>query len=297
MSVSRFIWGVVVFGLGLALLGANLGWWPGNIWQNLLVYWPVILILIGLRIIIKNDNVFIVIFLFTLVGVLMLAIQNPYNIREKLQGVDDNERVSETVTEEKLDDTTSLSMEVNIGAAEMRIDGGNDLYNLTTENMGNIEAKTNNQNGKSTVTISEDSGNFLTGGFSNRKFNLEIAKNVPLELSVSNGASEMDFDFTETALTKLNLSTGASSGTITFGTLATRIESSIKAGASKLTLRIPEGFAVKIINSSALTTFDYGELGLTKEGNTYTSQDYETNQKKIDINISSGASSINIDRY
>jgi hypothetical protein len=298
MSISKFIWGLFFIGLGVLFLGSNLGWWGYDIFKHLVYFWPIILVLIGLRFIIRDDTVYGVIFLILVAGVVWAAATNPYDIRSKMEN-NNGKTESENIVDENKSNLTKATMTVNIGAAKMIMNGEaeDDLFHLRTENMGKIETNRNDVNGVSTVTIRETEQNLFQTGFSNRRFELELSDNIPLELTLNNGASSLEYDFSDVLLSQFNLNTGASSGTIKFGSKVDQLNGQIKAGASDLIIFVPKGYGVKVNNSSALTSLKTEGINLTKNDKIYESSDYSTNTKKITLELSSGATSITIKQY
>ncbi len=58
MKSLNLLYGLILLVIGLILLGINLGWWSPMVWDQLWHFWPVLLILIGLRLVIKSNFVF-----------------------------------------------------------------------------------------------------------------------------------------------------------------------------------------------------------------------------------------------
>lgn len=55
MRPMQVFWGLVIILIGLIFLGVNFGWWDGIAWERIWQLWPLILIALGLRSIIRND--------------------------------------------------------------------------------------------------------------------------------------------------------------------------------------------------------------------------------------------------
>lgn len=72
MKSARFVWGLVLITIGLIFMGVNMGWWSVNAWDWILQFWPVILILVGLRKLIDSDFVFNFIALLIFIGIFCL---------------------------------------------------------------------------------------------------------------------------------------------------------------------------------------------------------------------------------
>lgn len=78
MRPMRFFWGLLIAGIGLLYLGQNLGWWGGVVWERFWLLWPIILIALGLRMLIRNDGLFTALLIALLVASLVLFVQTDY---------------------------------------------------------------------------------------------------------------------------------------------------------------------------------------------------------------------------
>lgn len=56
MKFERVFWGLLIILTGVLILGSNLGWWNSNIWLSIIKFWPVIFILIGVRLIFGEES-------------------------------------------------------------------------------------------------------------------------------------------------------------------------------------------------------------------------------------------------
>ncbi|HEY1074637.1 MAG TPA: DUF5668 domain-containing protein [Patescibacteria group bacterium] len=52
------ILGLIITALGLSYLGTNLGLWASFNWMNVWALWPLILILIGVRLLVRSNRLF-----------------------------------------------------------------------------------------------------------------------------------------------------------------------------------------------------------------------------------------------
>ena len=69
MKSGKFIWGLIIVAAGIILLGVSVGWWDQNIWQHALAYWPVLLVLLGLAMMIDNGYIFTAVILVVGIGI------------------------------------------------------------------------------------------------------------------------------------------------------------------------------------------------------------------------------------
>lgn len=60
MNPMKLFWGLFLIAVGILLLGVNLSWWyfsMGALW----ILWPLILIVVGIRFMVSDDYIFIIV--------------------------------------------------------------------------------------------------------------------------------------------------------------------------------------------------------------------------------------------
>ncbi|MEI8143796.1 MAG: DUF5668 domain-containing protein [Candidatus Berkelbacteria bacterium] len=85
MKSGKFIWGLIIVATGIILLGISLGWWDQNIWEHILSYWPILLVLLGLAMMIDNGYIFIAIILVLGLGIFFGYKTNYHGFRDYTQ--------------------------------------------------------------------------------------------------------------------------------------------------------------------------------------------------------------------
>ncbi|MFA7253043.1 MAG: hypothetical protein WC107_00640 [Patescibacteria group bacterium] len=297
LNINRIFWGIIVLFLGLILMGLNLHWWGIEIWYSLFLYWPVLLIILGFKIIGGRNIVasFIVIIVFALLAAAFLL--NIGQIRE----VKNEQTVStQTITAPNPESVSNLNLNLDLGAAKIILGSSKSLstpYTIDADGFGNLETSDQRSGGVLTTRIKEDVNNFFWQRNRKREMNLIIKENLPLSMVVNTGASQLNMDFERIKLEKISINSGATDATIKVGTLNPNVKIDISTGASSYVLSVPERFALSIINESALSDTNIKNLGLTKENNKYRSNDFEVNPQKVEITFSAGISHLEIIRY
>ena len=76
MNSGKFVIGILIAALGVAFLGMNFHWWSGLVIERLSSLWPALLVIIGLRILLRSDSAFILLTLLML-AVLIPLVMNP----------------------------------------------------------------------------------------------------------------------------------------------------------------------------------------------------------------------------
>lgn len=76
MQATRILFGLLVLAVGFIFLGNNFGWWPSFNWSSLWQLWPILLIIVGLRQLIRNDGLFALLaFAFVIAGLALTIFQ------------------------------------------------------------------------------------------------------------------------------------------------------------------------------------------------------------------------------
>lgn len=109
MKTFSFFWGFLLALVGLVFLGVNLNWISPSIWITLGQFWPVLIILLGLFLIIRSALVILVI---AIVATLALGILID-------RGVIDQKSVSIPWLTDQIEETSTFSKTIATGAETM----------------------------------------------------------------------------------------------------------------------------------------------------------------------------------
>ena len=303
MRFDRLFIGIIVVLIGVIILGINFGWWNGGVWIYLLELWPLLLILIGVRFIFGAESPVTVILLALSLVFAIAYLSNFKEVRTNLPLSHFN--VSEKAPSQSFylsnADITDASFNVNLGAAKINIgslDSGNDrVYEGDFSSNDQLSINDNIKNNSDQVTIKETPSQLHFGGNDDRTFNLNVKRNLPLTLNLNSGASTLNLDLSDLDLKNLEVNSGAATGQIKFGTREARLSTALSTGASSYKFLIPKDYAISITSDTALTTNNFENIGLVKNGNSYKSADFDQSVDQITLKLSAGASKFEIERY
>lgn len=305
MKASHIFWGtlfVVLGGLGLIanFLDINFEW--STAWK----FWPLVLVLIGLSIIVKNKTGKLLI--SGLAG-LILALSIFASISSGLNffkggfnfSFDDGPITSETsrYTESFNDSIKSATFNFNAGAGNFRLLTATDeLLDISTESHGvDYSLIRNDYDDISNMTFKMESKKFSFG--KKGSFNkVEIALNPePVwDINFDVGAASMKVDLSPFKVNEIEINMGAAALNLKLGEPVDVTRLNIEAGASDIDIFIPETIGCEIISDVALSSTNYE--GFTKlESSKYRTPNFDDSIKKIFIKISSGVSSIDVRKY
>ena len=123
----------------------------------------------------------------------------------------------------------------------------------------------------------------------------QVNQDVPLTLDVGAGMSSLDFDLTDLKVTRMKVSTGASSVKVKLPVNAGHTLLDIDSGVTTLDVSVPQGVAACLrLNQGASTTdIDQSRFPMVSSG-FYRSSGYEDAANKVEINLNGGANTVKV---
>jgi hypothetical protein len=318
---NLFLGGVFVL-LGVLFLGRNFGWFDFE-WGQLVRFWPVLIILLGINVIWGKASP-----AATVVLVILLCLAIPAaivrNVRDDWK---DNHRFE--WSERDWDDDTDNDSESrssrrsssqrlvepyadSLSAATFRLTGGAaefDIEETTSQlveadarlSFGKASLQKRASDGKTELTLSlngKGSGREVwnNDGFSNH---LAVRLNTaPLwDLYFEFGAGEADFDLSPYRVRSLNLQTGVASAQIRLGNRAPETTVNVESGVAEVEFEVPRGVGCRIETDGALNVKEFDEDDFVRVGNAYETPGYAQATQKINIRFDGGLGKWKVSRY
>lgn len=308
MNARRLTNGLIILYIGVIVLLSNLdiiqfSWWYA------LSFWPVFIILIGINMLLPNrQEGRILSVMATCLALAFFSYQGLYPKKQTMwSGVFDDNRpkedskvVSRRLSEPMRDDIKTARLTVNAGAVDLELDeptqqlidlrskvadGGFLLSKQgdATHPTLKIEQK---RDGQRNFEEDSDASNVQI------RLNPEVIWNIDFKL----GAANADIDLEDFKVSDLTLDCGVSSIDVRMGMPADQVSQvSIEGGLASILLELPKEAGCRVKSSSALSSFE--ARGFTKNGGVYETDNYAGADKKIEIKLKSGLSSIDIERY
>jgi hypothetical protein len=122
----------------------------------------------------------------------------------------------------------------------------------------------------------------------------QLARDVPVRLTVESGASSMDIDLTDVLATRFDLKTGASSAHVTLPARGASLLE-VESGAASLNIRVPEGTAARIRVRESVMSLDVDTNRFPRlDSGLYQSSGYDTASDRADINLESGLGAVKV---
>jgi hypothetical protein len=265
MRRSSLFWGTVLLLGGFLLLLDNLGLLPVRMWDML---WPALLIAFG-------------------VWILVGSLTSRRFVEEEHVVI-------------PLEGAARANLRINHGAGRIRLRSGSSLAELVEGDFGGgLDLRTQRQGDVLDVEMSVPGRNFpmWPWGWNRQGLNWSLMVNghIPLRVDIKTGANEADLDMSDLLVSDLRMSTGASSTRLSLPASAGFTRVYIEAGAASVSIRIPENVAARIRSHGGLSSTTVAAERFPRiEGGIYQSQDYESAENKVDIDIQSGVGSVDV---
>ncbi len=269
---------VLLIGIGSLFLLQNLGIISWNVWSQLWRFWPVLLVLIGLDMLVGRRSgigaaVVGLITILALVGIVWAASYITvypfvgFGLSTSPAGVTD--------LSTELGDLQRATVRLEAGAADIKLSalesasgllaGGQVTSNRT------ISKSLTRSNGVGRLNISgsaQPGRDFFFGGVTGEDWDLRLTPKIPLTLEVAIGAASSTLDMRDLKVEQFRIDSGASSIRITTPQSG-QTRGVIKTGAASIVVEIPAGVAARIEVDGGLSSVSVDQARFPKSGNRY----------------------------
>lgn len=306
MKTSHYFWGMFFISLGGLVLIGNLTDIDFQ-WSTAWKFWPMVLILIGISIMLKNQagraivaalaGIVLALSIYASISATTSLITSDFEITID----DDNNPIYDTTyfSQEYNDSIKTASLNFSGGAGSFRLFSTTDkLIDFKTQGVKDLYSLRRNDSGTYSEIFFEMKGKSIKIGNENYKNSVELSLNPKPEwdLNFDVGASSLDLDLTPFNVRTLNVNMGAAVLRIKYGNLISTSDLEINAGASDIDILIPKDIGCEIKTDAALSSKNF--VGFTKiKSDLYRTPNFDTAEKKLYIKIECGVSSIDVQSY
>jgi hypothetical protein len=247
---------LVLIVLGFLLLFSNLGYIQFDFWQFVKTWWPLLLIIGGLDI---------------LIGSLRMR-----NVKARTLALD-------------LGTATQGDISINFGAGDLTVGKAapGKIVDGTFEGEVRYDAKPDGR-----VWLKLEPLNWWGWNPRGYRWNVGLTDAVPLKLTLDGGAANANLDLTDLKVTDLRVKTGASGTVVRLPSAAGLTVVHVNAGAASVKLIVPAGVAARVHSTMAIGSNDINQQRFPRAGGDYVSPDYATAANKVDIQFDGGVGSL-----
>jgi hypothetical protein len=299
MTPSRFRWGTLLILFGVLLLLRNTDVINNNFWSDFVIYFPILLIAIGVEKIFTKTKFQFISYLtsvFLLAGGVTLALMGSTG------GMEDGFFSDSSYRKEADPQVKTLHAVLNLGSSNLTVRDATD--DLVSGQFKQFSAKPEIAY---TVTGDDASVNFATkgreffwglvkvnGGDPNDWY-ISFSNIVPLTLECNGHDGDIHLNLATTPARSVKVSADDARIYLKMGTQEPVVTVDVEGKDSEIRLRIPTGAGLKVTG----TTDDQylSQVGLTARGNAYVTEGYDSSANHIDVRLDDRASSLSIDYY
>ncbi len=294
---------LLLIAAGVLLLLNQMGKLPWSIWGTLWRFWPVILILIGLEILIGLSRSTVTYIIGLLVALAILGGVIAYAVLEGEQPAVTRPAVRTETISEPVQGADSGSVTLKFGAGRVTVGAlSNSSYFVEgkleyTRYSLQAERDFRVQDGRALFSLAAKSQSipfWIPGDTAGEYWALNFTPRIPLQMDIKSGVGKVELDLSGLKVTQLTMDAGVGEAWIIFPTAAGLTKASINAGVGAITVQIPKEVGARIIVAKGLGSVRLESARFTHFGNEYKSLNYDTAENKLDLEIRGGVGTITI---
>lgn len=278
--IAAPIWGIFLLFVGIVFLLQTLNILPWGLWGTLWRFWPVLIIVIGLGILLRRYNVWLVSLLILAIFGACLGIAI-WQYSPSL--------VSGTATKnysEPLDNIERAQIEIDFRAGSIIIGslppGSPNFVEVDSEvrdSRQTINVDFHQENGEGKLYLSTVNQWFWGGDWI--RWEVNFTGSIPLVISIKSAASNLELDLSELKVTELRMDVDAGNYRVTMPSSAGTSNIEIEADAANIEVIVPDGVAAKIQLNANLSVSDIDKNRFPQQGAYYLSDNFDAAQNRI----------------
>lgn len=300
------VWPSLLISIGVVFLLQNLGLLPVDAWASLWRWWPLVLVLVGLELLLGQRIHWFALGALT-IGLVAIGLIATMLTTTRGSNVRRSESVQTRDT--ALGGASQAVVTLRFGAGQLTL---GPLVNARPDQLSAMTFQGPAQlqpNVRYSVTDSTGRLELQVGGTSSRfppffrtnpsgttRLDVNLAPSVPITtLNVQTGATDARLDLAQLRVSSLDLSIGAASTWLRLPEAAGTTTAHISGGAAGLTIEVPAGVAAQIRHHGGLSTLDIDQARFPSVGEgLYRSPDYDTAPNRVDITLETGVATIRV---
>ncbi len=292
LNRERIETGIFFIGIGLLVLLVNIGmisWWAVG---ALIDFWPLIIIVIGVKIMFKRHPIVSIIS-----WILFFSVIIGYSFYY------DGSKVINSPTEfinksiERAEETVSAELKMTLGGIKFNMNSADVELFETNYDMRNMRQEQFFSNGHKHTTIKLEPIkhlNLININDGNHSYYFNLNKDVVWSLDTTIGAGSGEIDLRELQIRDLKLKLGAGDISLYLGDKYPEGTVEINTGVGNLDVYLMESTGVKMETNGLVSKTNFIDLGWVKRGNYYYSPNYNEAEYRIDVKINMGIGKLNI---
>jgi hypothetical protein len=287
---------VLLIGVGVVFLLANLGYLTMSILDFSLHFWPILLIAIGFDVFIGRRSIVASLIGLVLIMAILAGAVWMFGVRISTGQVLSGEQVRQP-----LQGASSAQISLSPPAGTLRVHGLSEPDGLLVGQVGapggqRILQEYSLNAGRAQVNLRAAGSNFvmLPGNADKYRWDLGLAGGIPIDLKVDMGAGEALLNLDGVDLTSLKVSLGMGKVEVTLpqsGSYNAQLDEAI----GELVVWVPRNIGVSITPGTALVAANYPP-GFVKQGDKFISPNFNSAADRVDLRLNLAIGSVSV-RY
>ncbi len=283
------VWGVILLFVGIVLLLQNFNLLPWGLWGTLWRFWPALLIIIGLDILASHYNPW-------LTSALVLAVLGAcLGLAIWQHGLSPSPAMSEY--SQPLGELRRAEVQMDFAGGSLKLASlPPDSANLAEAKCqeGKIKADFEQQDGVGHLHLSNEKKERPPWKGIGAELEVNLSPSIPLALQVKSAAVNLNLDISQLKVTELKLNLDAGNCQLKMPSEGA-IQALIEANAANLEVIIPPEMAARVEAKTNLSLLEIDETRFPREGNYYTSPNFETSRNQLYLKLNCNAGRVRID--
>jgi len=295
---------LILLGGSLVLQNANL--LPGDLWRDVGQFWPLVLVLVGVEMLLGGRLGALV------VAVVAVALVGVAAVVAVTGTMGQPARAAEPQTlQQARAGARQAAITVRFGAGRLDLAAlpggqGDQLATLTYQGLGGLRPDARYQvvNGVGQLEYGLAGQNrwpdavlpWLRGDpAAGPTMEIAVAPGIPVSLNIQTGAADAHLDLQQLDVTNLDISVGASSATIRMPSAAGSTTAHVSGGATTLSIDVPDGVSAQVRYRGGLDNIEVDETRFPAAGeHLYRSTGYDTAANRVDLTIDAGMATVRV---
>lgn len=288
-------WGILLLFLGIIFLLQNLNVLPWGLWGTLWHFWPVLIIAIGLTILLRFHNVW-------LVSALILAMLFAcLGITVWQYGASPPAEKITSAYSEPLGSLEQAQVEIDFSRGSLTMDSlpyGSLNFVEAGSGMRNgdkgIKAEFRRRGSEGELHLSLERGGWEFWSKGENSWQVRFNRNIPLTLDVKSAASNVHLDLSQLQITEFAMDVDLGNYMVKVPSSAGSVHAYIDADLSNLEIIIPHGVAVKLMADADLSILKVDESRFPRKGDYYVSPDFASAKNQIELELDCDLSRVQV---
>ncbi len=309
MKYSNIFWGVILITFGVLFAMRNLDIFFFS-WRSVFRLWPLIFIFWGIAVLPVKSGLKILLTVVTVVlGIILLANSPRYTGGWFFRGPDFHYHDrSEEDSDERPWDKQEFSEDFDTGTryATLNLDAAAGDFRLEESTPGLFEFRSEGNTGPYSVVTRDLNEESVIIDFHHKEFRgrpdlenkvwMKLNDKPLWKINIDVGAARFNMDLSPFRVERVDIDGGASAIELTIGDLHEMTRVSIEAGASDITIRVPEESACEVRTQTILSGKEFDGFNRIDKG-LYQTPNFSSSARQVMIEIDAAVSGVTVERY